>query len=167
MFSSYLNSLVSVSLTSFILESICTFSGRGKRLSSALGLITSLCIFLTCISPFLTLIKRASDMKIPNFESKSEAHLNNESQFNNLLTQDLETRLKDEILRKTGIFISSIDINISTSDNDNFAFFIEITHEKLTETDKEEIINLLKLHLGENVKYSFTETHNDQNGFYN
>ena len=90
-FNSYIISILSMGITVFICEWICSNSGSGKNIANAISFVAGLCLFITVIFPFF---------------SQFSTLLTEFTQSLNTFENDESTSEYDELYRLTAIEVS-------------------------------------------------------------
>lgn len=154
-FSEYIRLILTVGICAFICE-YATSLGKSKKMSMVFGLISSLCIFLTVISPLTTLSGSFATFKqrYNNIGSSTEA-ISDEA-FYSLVEENLKEEIKQEIIKKTGISDECISIDLSVDKENGTIKEISVKH-----TDKrisnQEITDILTKKTGDETNIIFTE----------
>ncbi len=112
-FSSYLSSILTVGIFSFICEAISGISGS-SNLKKVLSFITSLCLFIVIALPLLNALKGVS-LKIEGINEESGTYTNDA--FFEQVKFQLENEIHQNIYTTFGINPASVRIDLSVSES--------------------------------------------------
>lgn len=132
-FSSYLSSVMGVGICAFLCENIASISERKeKSLEKGLNFITSLCLFCVITLPILNAISAQGFTNFwqNNKESEQDVQSDNEA-FYALIQEELEERVKEEIIKEIGIEVQKVSIQLSKVDGE-----LKINKAVITISDK-------------------------------
>ena len=158
-FSEYINTILTISVLSFLCESTVVHFSSAKPLSKAFGLISSLCIFSTILLPVTGLLK-SCELNIP-LPEKSDASMQDTQLFEELTEKDLQQKLSYEIYRASGInpqYIS-IDLNMSEEQVEILSADIGISNQDYD--NSQNIYVIAENHLGKDTKITITKVNNE------
>lgn len=113
-FNTYLYSILTVGICAFVCETLVCRTNNSDSLSKGLSLITSICMFLTVISPLFSSLSSInfSDWNYDKNESKTD-----ENVFLELTANETEKEIANQIKNAAGIKKCGVDIKLKTDDD--------------------------------------------------
>ena len=147
-FSDYLFSILTVGIFSFICETVATGKKTSPALSKGLSLITSLCIFITVISP---LFSGFGELDLSKFVGGKTIEIPAENYFLSLCEEEIE-KILSEYLKGICTF-SEIDVSLyKKQDAATEIKSISITISESAKGKEKELINAVKEAAGEETR---------------
>ena len=139
-FSSYIKSILSVALCSFICNNLCESFSSSKTLEKAIAITTSLCMFIIVIMP---LCSAMSNIRI-SIDGKNEADTAESTAFfKESIEKETESRLSQLIVEETGIIPCDTTVYLTENDNTYSIKKISISLPQENISDKTAVFDFL------------------------
>ncbi len=112
--SSYLSSILSVGIISFICETVAASKSKSS-MKKVLGFITSLCVFASVALPFFSAVKSMGTSLDARTEQQEDF---DEGVFYRQVEIEFEDEIRKNIFNEFGILLENISINLSVIDSE-------------------------------------------------
>lgn len=145
----YFSSIMTVGICSFICEALSINGKYSKALTHGLSLITSLCIFLTVISPFFVGV---SDINLSEITNNNGISADTEDYFIMLTNDEIEKAITDKIINNCGIQAEKLDAELKNRNGELSITEMTVWIKKGDSTKEKEIINTVKEAAGKDVR---------------
>lgn len=148
-FNSYLYSILTVGICAFICETLACRTSNSDSLSKGLSLITSICIFLTVISP---LFSSLSSINFSEWNYDKNKEKPDENIFLELTANETEKEIANQIKNDVGIEACRADIKFKTDGDVLKADEIILSVNKKSICKENEIRTIVKNIIGDEIK---------------
>lgn len=115
-FNNTIETLLIIGVCAYLCQTLAISKNSSSGISKALGLVTSLCVFLCIISPFSTGFKSLN--KSINYNQSTVNQDFDKNAYFELITKDLEKQIKDKIIDKFGILVHTVSIDLSVAEKE-------------------------------------------------
>lgn len=159
-FSSYIGLVLTIGICAFICETLCGCFANSMTVSRTVGIITSLCVFISIILPICTALNK---LGFDNFSIREDnkATATSYDSLYDLAENRLENQISQSIYEELGIMPASISIELNVDEEYLNIQNVSVVLEKGDFTDEPKISKYLKSMFGSQTQINILETANE------